>query len=143
MLRIHDIEPYFREGCTVDENSISDQEKADADLPAITYFLLAGVFSTLMAVGFIVFWHSAEALFMVVISALYLLMYLGTPYLLYRINPALVGAKTIFLASVLKSKVGTYTGPLSGFEAMVQVLTVPVALLIAFSGMGVILFMVS
>lgn len=123
-------------------SGISSKQE-DADLPVVTHLVLAGVFAALMLVAFATFWQSGEALFMVVISALYLAMYMGTPYLFYRINPALIDSKTTSFEKALKLKVGTYTGPLSGFEAMAQVLTVPIALLIAFSSMGVILFMVS
>lgn len=111
----------------------------DHDLPAIAYMLLAGIFSALMLVAFAIFWSDAHALFMVVISTGYLAMYIGIPYLLYGMSPDLADGRMENLRMALKRKVHTFTGHISGFEAIAQVITVPTALLVTFVTMGIIL----
>lgn len=117
----------------------ADNEVRDHDLPAIAYLLLAGCFGALMLLAFLVFWKEAEALFMVVISAFYLVMYMGIPYVMYGMKKDIIDDRREPLFIAMKQRVGTLTGPISGFEAMTQVLTVPVALLLAFASMGIIL----
>jgi hypothetical protein len=92
-----------------------------------------------MLVAFAVFWNDAHALFMVVISAGYLAMYIGIPYLLYGMNPNLADGRMESLREALKRRVHTFTGHISGLEAIAQVITVPTALLVTFAAMGIIL----
>lgn len=66
-------------------------------------------------------------------------MYMGTPYVMYKINPKLMEGKTASFNEALKAKVGTYTAPLTGFEAMAQILTVPVSLAVLFTSFGFVL----
>ncbi|GJL91702.1 hypothetical protein [Hyphococcus sp.] len=113
--------------------------------PIANTALHGGVLKTLAGLNayiLIAFWFALrsdrEALFMVAISAFYLLAYLGTPYLMGR-----VGGKGLDqskpLSQFLAEPFETWTGTITGREAMLQVLTVPAAIAIAVTGMCLII----
>ncbi len=102
-----------------------------------------GVFKALAAVnaGVLgVFWWTfrgdAEALFMVAISAAYLAAYMGTPLLLSRIGGRIDPIQTKPFDAFLNDPFETWTGTVTGREAMIQILMVPVAILLAVIGMS-------
>lgn len=101
-------------------------------LAIINVYILAAFAVTLGGDG--------EALFMIAISAAYLLAYMGTPYLMGR-----VGGKHLDYAvpfdKFLRTPFETWTGTITGRQAMIQVLLVPAAIAIAVTGMCAIIAM--
>lgn len=97
-----------------------------------------GIHALLFAILFMTFSIDGEASFMVAISAFYLSMYLGTPYVL-----SLVGNKRFDRSSswsaFLDAPHDTFTGPISGREAWIQMCLIPLATLIALGAICVII----
>ena len=77
---------------------------------------------------------------MVAISGVYLAAYLGSPFVMSRvgrIDPPLESSFQQFL----KAPFTTWTGVITGREALLQVVLVPGAILFAVIGMGMIIAM--
>ncbi|MFC2953337.1 hypothetical protein ACFOOP_15480 [Marinicaulis aureus] len=100
---------------------------------------LALVYAALLAVFWLAFQGDREALFMVAISAVYLAAYMGTPFMLSRVGGRVDPAEDKSFAAFLREPFETWTGIVTGREAMLQVLLIPMAILIAGCGMGVII----
>lgn len=91
------------------------------------YKIALACWAGLLAIFWITFWVSANALFMVVISTGYAIMFFGVPYVMSRQvrNPP-TPAPTLF--AFLKAPFGTIDGAMSGWEALLQVILVPLCL---------------
>ena len=100
---------------------------------------LALIYAALLAVFWLTFQGDEEALFMVAISAVYLAAYMGTPFLLSRVGGRVDPESNKKFAAFLREPFETWTGIVTGREAMLQVLLIPMAILIAGCGMGVII----
>ena len=90
----------------------------------------------------VVFWTtfamSANATFMVAIGTLYAIVYFGVPFLMSRI--AGVSSKASFPLSVfLDGRFDTLYGPIRGWEALLQVILVPLSLSIGGVAIGFII----
>ena len=91
-----------------------------------------------MAVFWVTFWVSSNALFQVVIGTVYAVMFFGVPYEMSRIYAGKrVSDRSIwqFLAEPFQTR----TGSMRGYEALLQVVLVPVLLTIGGSVMGMII----
>jgi hypothetical protein len=82
----------------------------------------------LLTIFWVTFWVSASALFMVVISTGYAIMFFGIPYLMSRQVPNR-RAPMSPLSAFLKAPFGTIDGTMPGWEALLQVILVPLCLL--------------
>lgn len=100
---------------------------------------LALIYATLLAVFWLTFQGDGEALFMVAISAVYLTAYMGTPFMLSRVGGRVDPVDDKNFAAFLHEPFETWTGIVTGREAMLQVLLIPMAILIAGCGMGAII----
>jgi hypothetical protein len=86
----------------------------------------------LLAVFWVTFWASASALFVVVVATGFALMFFGIPYIMSRmaaknaVTPVPNAPGTF--GAFLRAPFGTLNGHLSGFEALVQVILVPLCL---------------
>lgn len=101
--------------------------------------MLALIYAALLAVFWLTFQGDGEALFMVAISGVYLAAYMGTPFMLSRVGGRVDPVQEKPLALFLREPFETWTGVVSGREAAIQILLVPMALLIATGGMGLII----
>ncbi len=104
--------------------------------------LHAGVFKTLAIINAAIlgvfgwtFRGDGEALFMVVISAIYLAAYIGTPLIMNR-AANIDGHQSKSYYQFLREPFETWTGTISGRAALVQVIIIPSAILIAVIGMS-------
>lgn len=79
---------------------------------------------------FLTFSVDGEALFMVAISAFYFLMYVGTPYAMARIGKKRLDTKSSW-SKFLEEPHNTFTGPITGREAWIQICLVPLAMTVA------------
>lgn len=88
----------------------------------------------LMAIFWVTFWASAEALFIVVISTGFALMFFGIPFLMSRMAPKNADGLCTF-RTFLRAPFGTLNGQLPGFEVLLQVIVVP--LCVALGGIAI------
>lgn len=100
------------------------------------------VFAALNAAILGVFWWTfrsdAEALFMVAISGVYLAAYLGTPFIMSRVGRVDTPQHKPF-HQFLEEPFETWTGVITGREAMLQVLLIPGAIFITVIGISIII----
>ena len=80
-----------------------------------------------LAVFWLTFWVSANALFMVAVSTVYAVMFFGVPYAMSRqVQTRPETAKS--LLTFLREPFATIDGVMSGAEALLQVVLVPLCL---------------
>jgi hypothetical protein len=107
------------------------------------YGMMVGAFAWMFAVAGIAFHAQTEAAFAVAVSIIYTVIYFTTPYLAYRVarshgfNPA----KTPF-SVFMKGELETNTGRLRGWEAAVQICSIPFALALAMTGICLAMLLV-
>ena len=82
------------------------------------------------AVLFLTFSVDGEALFMVAISAFYFLMYVGTPYVMARAGKKRLDTKSSW-SKFLEAPHDTFTGPITGRDAWIQICLVPACVMSA------------
>jgi hypothetical protein len=91
------------------------------------YKIALGCWVVFLAVFWLTFWMSANALFMVVISTVYAAMFFGVPYAMSRqVRNRPQNAKSLF--TFLSEPFATIDGVMSGGEALLQVVLVPLCL---------------
>jgi hypothetical protein len=91
------------------------------------YKIALGCWVVFLAVFWLTFWMSANALFMVVISTVYAAMFFGVPYAMSRqVRDRPENAKSLF--TFLTEPFATIDGVMSGGEALLQVILVPLCL---------------
>jgi hypothetical protein len=92
----------------------------------------------LLVVFWVTFWVSSNALFQVVIGTVYAVMFFGVPYEMSRIYP---GKRTSdkSLWQFMAEPFRTRTGTIPGYEALLQVILVPVVLTIGGTAIGMII----
>jgi hypothetical protein len=92
----------------------------------------------LLAIFWVTFWVSSSALFMVVIGTVYAGVFFGVPYEMSRIFP---GKRTSdkTLSRFLQEPFRTRTGTIKGYEALLQVVLVPLCLIAGGTFIGFII----
>ena len=102
------------------------------------YRIALACWACFLAVFWATFWVSSNALFQVVIGTVYAVMFFGVPYEMSRIYPGKRTAnRTIW--QFLVAPFATRTGTMRGYEALLQVILVPVLLTIGGTAIGVII----
>ena len=115
-------------------------EAAAPDVPAAVGWMILGVYALIMAVFLTLFARDTEAGLMVAVSGAYFTVYLGVPAAFFRTEAR---SGDIDLKRFMRDGLNTWTGHVSGIEAIVQILLIPVALTIALTAIGIISIMVS
>lgn len=105
--------------------------------PRVYKIAIAG-WIALLAVFWITFWSSANALFMVTISTVYAIMFFGVPYMMTRQIPNPPKPARSF-TTFLNSPFATIDGTMPGWEALLQVILVPFCLVCGGIAMGMII----
>ncbi|MEX6632532.1 hypothetical protein [Hyphococcus lacteus] len=100
--------------------------------------ILAGLNAFVLLSFWATFQGDKEALFMVAISAVYLVAYMGTPYILMRTGKE-KQKDTQSFGQFLSEPFETWTETITGRGAMIQILMVPTAITIAVLGMCIII----
>jgi hypothetical protein len=97
--------------------------------------------SCFLAVFWVTFWTSSNALFQVVIGTVYAVMFFGVPYEMSRIYTGKGGKRTSdkTLWQFLEQPFRTRTGVMKGYEALIQVILVPVLLTLGGTAIGIII----
>ena len=93
-----------------------------------------------LAVFWATFWTSSNALFQVVIGTVYAAMFFGVPYEMSRIYPGDRMKGRSFWRFMAKPFHAS-TGTMLGYEALLQVILVPVLLTIGGTAIGIIIHM--
>lgn len=94
--------------------------------------------ASLLLIFWVTFWVSSNALFMVVVGTVYAVMFFGVPYEMSRIFPGKrTSDKSIW--QFLEEPFRTRTGTMRGYEALLQVILVPLCLAIGGSLIGFII----
>ena len=101
--------------------------KAQAVMDPRIYKIALGCWIGFLAVFWLTFWMSANALFMVVISTVYAAVFFGVPYAMSRqVRNRPDTTKSLF--AFLREPFATLNGVMSGAEALLQVVLVPLCL---------------
>ncbi len=108
---------------------------AAPDFPAALGWSIIGLYAAIMLDFTLFFTGSASAAFMVGVSIAYVVVYLSVPVAFMRIERT--DQPRISLGRFLKEGVDTWTGHLSGREAIAQVLLIPAVLTIAIFLIGI------
>ncbi len=98
------------------------------DLHPGVYTAFVGCWAALLAVFLGTFAESPFTLFMLAVVIFYSIIFFGVPYVMSRVAPAKPRTAAVSLVEFLRGKVDTLMGPISGMEALTQVLMVPVML---------------
>jgi hypothetical protein len=101
------------------------------------YKIALGCWIGFLAVFWATFWMSGHALFMVVVGTFYALMYFGVPVIMSRMAKTRPRAGS--LGDFLRGRFVTIDGPISGLDALLQVILVPVALGLGGIAIGIII----
>jgi len=109
-----------------------------ADLHPGVYVSFVGCWAALIAVFLATFAESPFTLFMLAVVIGYSIMFFGVPYVMSRVAPPKTDIGNVAFLDFLRGKVQTLTGPVSGSEALMQVLMVPVALTLGGIAIGFI-----
>lgn len=102
--------------------------------------LLAGTYGAMLLVLWLIFATDIEASISVGICTVYFAVYFGVPWAMNRLaRQAEPQPAAGSLGRFLRGQLITYTGRISGLEAVVQMLIVPVGITLAFVCIGVII----
>lgn len=115
-------------------------EAAAPDVPAAVGWMILGAYAMIIASFLLLFARDMEAGLMVAISGVYFTVYLGVPAVVFRTEAR---SGDVDLRHFLRHGVNTWTGHVDGYEAIVQILLIPSAVLIAITAIGVISIMAS
>jgi len=91
-----------------------------------------------LAVFWVTFAMSANALFQVAIGTVYAIVFFGVPFLMSRIA-GVPGTATYSLGDFLDGRLDTFNGPIGGRDAVLQVIMVPSALTVGGIAIGFII----
>lgn len=105
------------------------------DMPAAVGGLIAAAYAALIAAFAFATVGSRESIFMIVISALFVVAYFTVPRIFLRIEPE--AGKRPTLERFLSDGIATMTGHTGGRDALVQMLIVPVFLTMGVFAMGI------
>ncbi|MBN9546863.1 MAG: hypothetical protein J0I19_15460 [Alphaproteobacteria bacterium] len=112
--------------------------KVQAVMDPRIYKIALGCWIGFLAVFWLTFWMSANALFMVVISTVYAVMFFGVPYAMSRqVRDRPKTDKSLF--AFLSQPFATIDGVMSGAEALLQVVLVPLCLTAGGIAIGIII----
>lgn len=110
-------------------------EAAAPDVPAAVGFMIVGFYAMIMIGLFVGFAHGTDATMMVVISTLFTTIYLTVPLIMLKVEGV---SGRVGLDRFFREGLNTWTGHLSGHEALVQMLLIPSALIIAVFAIGLV-----
>ena len=110
-----------------------------AGLHPQVFVLFAGTYAAILVALWLFFGTDVNAMIALVVSTTYFAMYFGVPFVMLRMaGRATPPARPDSFATFLRGKVDTNTGPVSGWGAVAQLLTIPVGLAGAFIAIGII-----
>lgn len=99
--------------------------------------VFVGFFVAMFGVYAITFRSEKEALFSVVVSTVYAVVYFAVPFVVWRVATAHgLPANTQSFIGFLRSDLAIATGRIKGWEAAIQIWSIPAALTLATAGIA-------
>lgn len=123
-----------RAGAVVGAGEWSGTRPVPAEIPPYVFLSLFCCFAVIMAAFFILFRGRPDAIFMVVVSAGYLLIYTALPLLMLRFETRVQWS----FATFLRARIAIFGGTLSGRDAWIQICLIPFMLMMATLGICVV-----
>lgn len=111
-------------------------EAAAPDLPARVGWMILAAYGAILAAFLMLYTGSGRAAFMVAISGVYIALFFAVPIAFLRNEPQR-GPRPSY-ARFLQTGIDTWTGHLTGREAVIQILIIPVMIAVAITGIGII-----
>ncbi|PVM93300.1 hypothetical protein [Caulobacter endophyticus] len=111
-------------------------EPSTPDLPRAVGWMIVGAYGAILGAFGLAFLGDAEVGLVLGVCAAYLAVYLGVPAVILRMEPKAETRPD--LADFLRQGLSTWTGRVSAGSALAQILTIPVALAVAATGLGII-----
>jgi hypothetical protein len=108
------------------------------DIHPAVYKLFTASWAALIAVFVATFAESPFTLFMLAVVIGYAIMFFGVPYVMSRQTQPETKVGKVPFADFMRGQVQTLTGPVSSYEALIQVLMVPVCLTLGAIAIGFI-----
>lgn len=108
---------------------------AAPDVPGAVGGMIAAAYGFVILALFAATAQSAHSVFMIVIAALFVLIFFTVPRIFFRIEPEVM--KRADLDDFLRNGIKTLTGHCSGRDALIQMLIVPVFLTLGIAAMGI------
>lgn len=109
------------------------------DVPAAVGLLIAAAYIGILIAFGLVFSGSSDVLFMLGVCAVYLAVYLGVPTLFLKMEQRGRAGSTRGWGDFLRSGLATATGRTEAGAALAQILTIPVSLVAAVFGIGLMM----
>ncbi len=107
-------------------HALAARTVAPADMHPGVYKVALLCWAAFLGIFWLTFWFSANALFQVVISTFYATMFFGVPFVLNRIVRAHTPQRRLGeFSDFLRGRFDTIDGPISAFDALMQVILVP------------------
>lgn len=110
-------------------------EAAAPDLPREIGLMILGSYGAIMAAFIALFMRSADAAMMVVISALYVAMYLSVPAIFLRTESR---SGRLDMPRFMANGIETWTGHVDGRAAIIQILSIPLTIAGAVTAIGIV-----
>lgn len=108
---------------------------AAPDVPAAVGRMIVGAYVALVAVFLLTMARGPEATFAIVVSALYVAIFLAVPRLFLAVEPE--SSRRPSLSEFLARGLDTWTGPIGGGAALVQMFVVPVLVCLGLLVIGI------
>lgn len=105
----------------------------DDGLLSVAGPIMVACYGLMLGIAGLTFFGSGQALFVVAICVVFAFLYFGIPVTLLRIRAARDGRWERNTAKVREPMVEIGTGPIHRWEAIVQIVSVPVAIVIGFA----------
>lgn len=110
-------------------------EAAVPDLPREVGLMILGSYGAIMAAFLALFMRSEDAAMMVVISTLYVVIYLTVPAIFLK-TEGRSGRRS--MAAFMADGIETWTGHVGGRAALVQILSIPLTIALAVTAIGIV-----
>lgn len=110
-------------------------EAAVPDLPREIGLMILGSYGAIMAAFIALFMRSADAAMMVVISALYVTMYLSVPAIFLKTESR---SGRLDMRTFMANGIETWTGHVGGRAALIQILSIPLTIACAVTAIGIV-----
>jgi hypothetical protein len=108
------------------DRAVFHSATAAPDVPQVVGKMIIGSFVALLATFAVMIAHSREAMFAIAVCAVFLFMFFAVPTIFLRVEPK-HGKQPDFDTFIWKG-IDTFTGHVSGRDALAQILIVPVLL---------------
>ncbi len=122
-----DAERVFHPGAKVKSWSAA-AATVHADIHPAVYKIFVACWAALFAVFAATFAESRYTMYLITVAVLNGAMFFGLPYVMSRVAPPSTRVGEVSFAEFMRGKVETLTGAVSSWEALAQVITVPLAL---------------